>query len=381
LLRIMSDRAAAAQAGGSRYTRLLVPRPWLLASLLVVPVADLALARQSGGPAATRAAVVFSGPAFGSRYAVRVVMAVGDEPANEKVRSAIASQIALADRLFSGWNPESEISRLNAHAGAAPFPVSRETLEALELARRASELSQGAFDATVLPLVEAWGFGPHGGTRTPPGDDELQALRARVGYRLLALDAARSTVAKARPDVACDVSAIGDGWAADRIARAIVALGHRDVLVDVGGEVAARGRRADGGRWRVAVEWPDGARRRTPVLELADAGVATSGDYRKVWTDAQGHRRSHILDPRTGRPVTHDLASVTVVDADGAWADALATTLMVLGPDAGRALAARERLAARFVVRQPDGQFAEWSTPAFESKVAAPGSPEPPRSP
>jgi FAD:protein FMN transferase len=168
--------------------------------------------------------------------------------------------------------------------------------------------------------VEAWGFGPHGATRTPPGDDELQALRARVGYRLLALDAARSTVAKARPDVACDVSAIGDGWAADRIARAIVALGHRDVLVDVGGEVAARGRRADGGRWRVAVEWPDGARRRTPVLELADAGVATSGDYRKVWTDAQGHRRSHILDPRTGRPVTHDLASVTVVDADGAWA-------------------------------------------------------------
>ncbi len=233
----------------------------------------------------------------------------------------------------------------------------------------------------MLPLVEAWGFGPHGATRTPPGDDELQALRARVGYRLLALDAARSTVAKARPDVACDVSAIGDGWAADRIARAIVALGHPDVLVDVGGEVAARGRRADGGRWRVAVEWPDGARGRTPVLELADAGVATSGDYRKVWTDAQGHRRSHILDPRTGRPVAHDLASVTVVDADGAWADALATTLMVLGPDAGRALAARERLAARFVVRQPDGQFAEWSTPAFESVVAAPGSPEPPRSP
>ena len=103
----MIDRAAAAQAGGSRYTRLLVPRPWLLASLLVVPAADLALARQSSGPAAPRAAVVFSGPAFGSRYAVRVVMAVGDEPANEKVRGAIAGQIALADRLFSGWNPES----------------------------------------------------------------------------------------------------------------------------------------------------------------------------------------------------------------------------------------------------------------------------------
>jgi thiamine biosynthesis lipoprotein len=229
--------------------------------------------------------------------------------------------------------------------------------------------------------VEAWGFGPKGTPGTVPSDDQLAALRARVGYRQLVLDGARSTVAKARPDVACDVSAIGDGWSADRIARAIVALGHPDVLVDVGGEVAARGRRADGGRWRVAVEWPDGAREHTLVLELADAGVATSGDYRKAWTDAQGRRLSHIIDPRTGRPVTHDLASVTVVDADGAWADALATTLMVLGPDAGRALAARERLRARFVIRQPDGRFAEWSTPAFESVVAAQASSEPSRKP
>ena len=331
----MIDRAAAAQAGGSRYLASSCRDPGCSRRFWSLPSRTRARA-PIGGPAAAPP-VVFSGPAFGSRYAVRVVLAVGDEPANEKVRGAIASQIALADRLFSGWNPESEISRLNAHASTAPFPVSRETLEALELARRASELSQGAFDATVLPLVEAWGFGPHAAVRKPPGDDELQALRERLGYRLLALDAARSTVAKARPDVACDVSAIGDGWAADRIARAIVALGHPDVLVDVGGEVAARGRRADGGRWRVAVEWPDGARGRTPVLELADAGVATSGDYRKVWIDAEGHRLSHILDPRTGRPVAHALASVTVVDADGAWADALATTLMVLGPDAGRA--------------------------------------------
>jgi len=378
--RIMRDPAAAAQAFGSRYTRLLVPRTWPLA-WLVVSGAALAFAAAPKGPAAPRTAVVFSGPAFGSRYTVRVVMLGGDEPANEKVRAAIAREIGRVDGLFSGWSKDSEISRLNAYAGAAPFPVSKETLQALELSRRASELSRGAFDATVFPLVDAWGFGPSGGTRKAPSDDEVEALRARVGYRLLELDARRSTVTKARPDVACDVSAIGDGWAADRIARSLLALGHRDVLVDVGGEVAARGRRADGGRWRVAVEWPDGAREHTLVLELLDAGVATSGDYRKVWTDAQGRRLSHILDPRTGRPVAHDLASVTVVDKDAAWADALATTLMVLGPGAGRALAARERLAARFVLRQPDGSFAEWSTPAFESMVAAPGASEPPRKP
>jgi len=309
--------------------------------------------------------VSFSGPAMGSRYGIRVVMSPGDEPANERIRAAFDRELALADRLFSGWSASSEISRLNRHASTDPFPISPETLQALELARRASELSGGAFDVTVAPLVEAWGFGPSPTERRAPGAEALQALRARVDYRLLQLDRKRSSVTKLRPDVACDVSALAGGWAADRIARALVALGHQHVLVDVGGEVSARGRRADGSRWRVAVEWPDQARERTLVLELEDAAVATSGDYRKAWTDAQGHRFSHILDPRTGRPIAHDLASVTVVDRDGAWADALATALLVLGPQEGRVLAARERLAARFVQRQQDGSFAEWSTAEF----------------
>jgi thiamine biosynthesis lipoprotein len=107
------------------------------------------------------------------------------------------------------------------------------------------------------------------------------------------------------------------------------------------------------------------------VVELENAAVATSGDYRNAWTDAQGRRRSHIIDPRTGEPIAHGLASATVVDRDGAWADALATALLVLGPDEGRALAARERLAARLVLRQADGTYVEWSTPAFEALVPA----------
>ncbi len=307
---------------------------------------------------------------MGSRYTVRVVMA-GGEAANERIRTAISRELALVDRLFSGWTEASEISRLNAHASTAPFRVSPETLAVLELGRRASELSGGAFDVTVAPLVEAWGFGPSGSPRAVPAADVLVAQRARVGYRLLRLDAGVPSVTKARPDVACDVSAIAGGWAADRIAGALAALGYRDLLVDVGGEVSARGRRADGGRWRVAVEWPDQARERTLVLELEDAAVATSGAYRKAWSDAQGRRLSHILDPRTGRPIAHDLASVTVVDRDGAWADTLATALLVLGPQDGLRLAARERMAARFVERQKDGRFAEWSTPAFLGMLAA----------
>lgn len=321
--------------------------------------------------ASPRAAVVFSGPAMGSHYTVRVVMRPGDDAANDRIRAAIDGELGRVDRFFSRWRPDSEVSRLGAHASTEPFPVSADTAAVLEVARKVSDLTGGALDVTVAPLVEAWGFGP--GPRPPevPGPEALAALRARVGYRQLTIDAARRTVTKARPDVSCDVAALAGGWAADRVAAAIVALGHGDVLVDVGGEVTARGRRADGAPWRVAIEWPDGSRERTLVIALEDAAVATSGDYRNAWTDREGMRRSHVIDPRTGQPVAHGLASATVVDRDGARADALATALLVLGPDEGRALAAREGLAARLVRREPDGTYTEWSTREFEALVPA----------
>jgi thiamine biosynthesis lipoprotein len=347
-------------------------RPALLTSLataLAVPgLPDPGRAQAAAPPPA----VVFSGPTTSTRYTVHVVMAPGDEAENGRVRAAIDRELSLGSRLFSGGDPGSEISRLNAHASTEPFPVSAETLEALELGRRASELTDGAFDVTVAPLVEAWGFGPEETLPTVPGPATLAMLHGRVDYRLLRLDAARKTVTKARPDVACDLSPLSGGWAADRIAAAVVTLGHPDVLVDVGGSVSARGRRADGSPWRVAI----GTRQPgkvAAILEVTDAGVATSAERRGEWTDAQGHRRRHVLDPRTLEPIAHRLASATVVHRDSAWAAALATGLLVLGPDAGRALAARERLAARLVLRQVDGSYAEWSTPAFEAFLARVG--------
>lgn len=315
---------------------------------------------------APRAAVAFSGPALGARYTVRVVMVPGDEAENDRVRAAIDRELSLVNRLFSAWDPGSEVSRLNAHASTGPFTASAETLEVLELGRRASELTEGAFDVTVAPLVEAWGFGPAERPPAVPGAATLATLHGRIDYRLLRIEGALRTVTKARPDVACDVSALAGGWAADRIAAALVTLGHPDALVDIGGDVSARGRRQDGSRWRVAVETPQPGKVGA-ILEVENAAVATSGDYRKAWTDPQGRRRSHILDPRTLEPIAHGLASATVVHPDGAWADALATGLLVLGPDAGRELAERERLAARLVLRQGDGRYAEWSTPAFEA--------------
>lgn len=349
--------------------------------LLLVLASDLQAAAPRSAPTAAaappaaaaspRTAVLFSAPAMGTRYSIRVVMPPHDDGARSRVQAAIDAELALVDRLFSKWNPGSELSRFNAHLSTEPFAASAELVGAVLDARRAALATAGAFDATVGPLIEAWGFGPAGRPPALPSPETVAAARARVGYALVSADRVRHTLSKARPDVAIDLNGLAGGWLADRIASAILALGYGDVLADAGGEITARGRRADGRPWRVAAESPAGADApKPPVIALDTASVATSGDYRNFWTDEHGRRRSHILDPRTGEPVTHALASVTVVHQDGAWADALGTALLVLGPAEARALALRERLAVRLVERRPGGGWAEWRSREFEALLA-----------
>ncbi len=350
-----------------RYTRLVLRIPGRLLILATVLVlAPVALRAQEA-----TSAVVFSGPTMGTRYTVRVVAPPLDDHGREQIQLAIEAELALSDRLLSTWDAESEISRFNAHASPEPFALAPETIGLLEIARQVGELSGGAFDVTVGPLVQAWGFGPAGPPPRTPSAVTLAELRARVGQDLLAVDAESGSVTKARPDVACDLSALAPGWAADRIGIALAALGHQHFIVDIGGEVVARGRRIDGTRWRVAVESPGGERDKVLVLALENIAVATSGDYRNAFIDEAGARRSHLIDPRTGEPVTHGLASVTVVHPEGVWADALATALLVMGPEPAWALAKRLGLAVRLVARADDGSYTAATTAAFEALVWA----------
>ena len=314
---------------------------------------------------------MFTGPTMGTRYTVRVATLPLDDDGRESIRVAIDEVLELTNRLLSTWDPESEISRLNRHPAAEPFALSAETVGLLEIAGRVGELSGGAFDVTVGPLVEAWGFGPAGLPAQTPSPEKLAELRARVGPDRLLLAADRASVIKTRADVSCDLSALAPGWAADRIAAAIEALGHHDFVVDIGGEVVARGRRADGTRWRVAVESPGRDREHLLVLALEDVAVATSGDYRNAYIDEAGRRRSHLIDPRTGEPVTHELTSVTVVHSEGVWADALATALLVMGPEPAWRLATQEKLAIRLVARVEGGTYSAATTPEFEALVWA----------
>ncbi|MCP4203223.1 MAG: FAD:protein FMN transferase [bacterium] len=239
------------------------------------------------------------------------------------------------------------------------------TFEAFQLALEASEVSGGAFDVTVGPLVEAWGFGPGGRRSRQPSEEELRELLGATGYRGLELDASAQTIRKKLPEIYCDLSGVAKGYGVDRVAAALDRLRADRYMIEVGGEIRTRGRNLEGRAWQLAIESPTAARAVHRVVSLSGAALATSGDYRNHH-DLEGSRVSHTIDPRVGRPVEHSLASVSVVHSQCALADAFATALMVLGPDQGWRLAVRENLATLFLIRDSEAGLVEKMTPAFD---------------
>jgi thiamine biosynthesis lipoprotein len=350
-------------SAGSGRPEILTPRARALLPVFLVVLVGLAV-YQLWYTVPDR--VQLAGPTMGTTWSV--VLAGDGHTRNDltSARQAIVDRLERVNGLMSTWDPDSELSRLNAHTGPGPFPVSADTMQVLALARAVSQRTGGAFDVTVGPLVAAWGFGA--GARLPgqgPDAAELRELRSRVGYQMLELDEADGTVTKARPDLRCDLSAIAKGYGVDEVARGLEGLGWTDYLVEVGGEVRVRGERPEGGPWRVGIERPDQAMRMVQgVVALRDRSMATSGDYRNFY-EVEGERRSHIVDPRTGRPVTHGVASVSVVAREAVLADAWATALTVLGPDEGLALAEAEGLAAYFLVRSGPDRFEARASSTF----------------
>jgi len=303
---------------------------------------------------------------MGTTYSVKVVAGDLGGEEHQRVAAVIEEKLAEVNRLMSTYDPDSELSRLNRHRSSEAFPVSAPTLEVLRVAQSVSELSGGAFDITVGPLVAAWGFGADGSEARRPAADELKRLRDGVGYELVSIDVSSARVIKSSPDTVLDLSALAKGFGVDRVANALLDLGFANFLVEVGGEVKARGKNAAGTPWRLGIEAPDQAPHSVQrTIELRDAAMATSGDYRSFYLQ-DGARISHIIDPRSGRPIDHDLASVSVIHEDAVYADALATALLVLGPEAGYALAEREGLAAYFIVREADASLRAFGSPAFE---------------
>jgi thiamine biosynthesis lipoprotein len=282
---------------------------------------------------------------------------------------------ACLDRVvaqMSTWEAESDIRRYNRSAGGEWFPLPDEFHHVLAAALDVAAASDGAYDPTVSPLVAAWGFGADAGARAVPRQDELQAARARVGWHRLSLDVGTQRLLQPG-DVALDLSAIAKGYGVDEVAALLRRRGIPAALVEVGGELYGYGTKPDGQPWRVLVESSpdeeaDSHELEPRVLLLDGIAVATSGD-RWHGFEQEGRRYSHTIDPRTGEPVAHAAAAVTVVAGDAMHADAWATALTVMGAEQGHAFALQRGLAARFLQRTRTG-LRETLTPAFERHLA-----------
>lgn len=285
-----------------------------------------------------------------------------------EVKRRIQAALDEVNRLASTWDPASELARFNASPGVEPFPVSPALAALTARALGLAEASGGAFDPTIPPLLRLYGFGP-GAAQRPPTAEELAGARARIGYRKLRVDD-EGRLARSQGDVEVDLSAIAKGYGVDQAGAALAAAGAERFLVEVGGEVLARGRRADGGPWRLGIETPapgpPGAAGNSTVALLVDQGMATSGDYRQ-FRDEGAARVHHIIDPRLGTSAATPLTSVSVVAKDCALADALATTVMVMGVEEGVpfATAYAEGVEVYWILRGDDGSFSDGHTPGF----------------
>ena len=306
----------------------------------------------------------FSGPTMGTTFLVKVAAEDLSQEEHAEIARVIRERLVAVNAGLSNWDPGSEISRFNRHASIEPFRASRELLKVVGASLEVSEASGGAFDITIRPLVQAWGFGDGARISREPTPAELRLLLERVGWQRIRLQG--GALAKSDPRLECDVSAIAKGYGVDAVSEDLVRLGYPEHLVEIGGELRGRGRKLDGSPWRVAIEVPEpeGQRRVHDVVPLVESGMATSGDYRNYY-EQDGLRISHTIDPRDGRPIGHALASVTVLADEAMRADAWATALNVLGPEAGYALAEERALAAYFIIREKDGTFGNRETPAF----------------
>ena len=310
----------------------------------------------------------FSGPTMGTTYTVKIVAAPPGVAA-EGLQQDVEEVLAKINDQMSTYRTDSELSQLNRNETTDWVGTSEDLLEVLEEASRVSRLSDGAFDITVGPLVNLWGFGPDPGTDQVPSEKEIAATMSRVGYTKITTRRSPPAVKKARSDVYMDLSAIAKGYAVDKVAQRLETVGVRNYLVEIGGDLRASGHNAEDTPWKIAIEKPvTGERTAHRVVQVKDQALATSGDYRNYF-ERDGQRYSHTINPRQGSPIVHNLASVTVLSDTAMRADAMATALMVLGPEAGYALAERENIGAYFIVKNSD-RFDQKSTPGFDKYAA-----------
>lgn len=288
---------------------------------------------------------VAEGTIFGTTYHIKYEAA-------QPLDSAILAELHKVDASLSVFNQQSTLSRINAGTEAKADAM---LYEVLQKAQQISKATYGAFDVTVMPLVNAWGFGFKQGKL--PTDAQIDSMRQFVGYQQLSLTS-DSLVHKADKRMMIDCGAIAKGYGVDCVARVLREHGVRNYMIEIGGEVVTKGRNPEGHAWQIGVSKPTaGSEELQTVLSLENAALATSGNYRN-FRIVDGRKFAHTIDPRSGRPVQHSLLSATVVAPDCATADAYATAFMVLGlKESQKIVEANKHLKALFIYADSKGQM------------------------
>ena len=293
----------------------------------------------------------------------------------EQIETAIATELESVNQMMSTYIKDSDVSQFNLHEGLDWFTVSSDTALVVSRALEISKRSAGAFDITVQPLVQLWKFGTDKDQPGIPAGDAIEEALKQIGYQHLQVRLDPPALKKSKPTLQIDLSAIAKGYAVDRVAKRLGQLDIENFLVEVGGEVRASGEKPEAMPWKVGIEKPLAIKREPyQVVELYHKSLASSGDYRNYFT-VDGKKYSHTIDPRTGKPVEHDVASTSVIADDCMTADALATALMVLGPKAGLELAESMKVQAMFLTRQ-GSKLVATATESFPKNSVASNQPK-----
>ena len=307
----------------------------------------------------TRQEYLMQGKTMGTTYNIKVV---GENIDTVKLQQGIDDKLKQLNQEMSTYIKDSELSRFNQSTSLEPTSVSTGLARVVKEAIRLGVLTQGALDVTVGPLVNLWGFGPEYRPETVPSDELLIATKARVGLDKLTF--ANGMLAKKIPELYVDLSTIAKGYGVDLVAEFIEANGINNYLVEIGGEMRLKGFKHTGELWHVAIEKPlTNERAVHQIIVPKDNAVATSGDYR-IYFEADGQRFSHIIDPKTGKPINHKLVSVTVIHPSSMTADGLSTAMMVMGEEKALAFAEENDLAV-YIIAKTDHGFVEQSTVKF----------------
>jgi thiamine biosynthesis lipoprotein len=322
-------------------------------------------------PVAERPMVEIHGRTMGTFYGVKVV---GDFPGGQAaLQTQVDSLLKHYNDEISTYDPKSVLSTFNQQQTTAPFSVSQDMADIVISALRVGQRTQGVLDVTVGPLVNLWGFGPDKRPVKTPTDEQIAAARQRVGIQHLHVDvsADHAELRKDIPNIYVDLSTVGEGFGADKIAEFLESRGVHNYLVEIAGASRSRGVNAKGEPWKLAIQKPTDELDEVQAIVKPDGrAISTSGSYRNYY-ELDGQRYSHIIDPATGKPITHRLVSATVITPTALEADGLDTALMVMGPEKAMAFAKQQHLAVYLVIKTDNGFKAQYSE-SFEPYLVKP---------